>query len=315
LGHQRTIHRAVHFEGIGIHTGAEVRVTLRPAPANTGVVFRRTDLPGAPTIAASPENIDDVHYATTLARNGVKVKTVEHLMAAFAGVGVDNVTVDIAGPEVPVMDGSALPFAALLTKAGLRRQLAPKVYLKVREPLAVTLEGRSLAVLPAEHLRVTYTTRFGLAAVPDQTVTLDVNPESFPREIAPARTYGFLRDVGYLRAMGLAKGGSLDNAILIGEQGILNGPLRFPDEMARHKALDLIGDLFLLGQRVVGTVVAEGAGHLMHARLVEMIQDHLRHPTRKTRARRPSVVERFVSPLRPAPADALEDATEAYGLP
>lgn len=290
-------------------------MTLRPAPANTGIAFRRTDLPGGPTIKASPEYIDDVHFATTIARNGVKVKTVEHLMAAFAGMGVDNAMVDISGPEVPVMDGSALPFVALLKKAGLRRQLAPKVYLRVREPLEVTLEGRSLTLLPAEHLRVTYTTRFGAACLPDQTVTLDVNPESFPREIAPARTYGFLRDVERLRAMGLAKGGTLDNAIIIGDQGILNGPLRFPDEMARHKALDLIGDLFLLGQRVVGTVIGEGAGHMMHARLVQMIQAHLQPQPRRAGARRPSVVERFVSPLRPAPAEPLEDAAEAYGLP
>lgn len=315
MGHQRTIHRIVTCEGIGIHTGAEVRITLRQAQANTGIVFRRTDLPGNPTIKATPENIDDVNFATTIARNGVKVKTVEHLMAAFAGMGVDNALVDISGPEVPVMDGSALPFVALLKKAGLRRQLAPKVYLRVREPLEVNLDGRALKLLPAEHLTVTYTMQFDLPFLKDQTVTLDVNPESFPREIAPARTYGLLRDVLHLRAMGLAKGGSLDNAILIGDSGILNGPLRFPDEMVRHKALDLIGDLFLLGQRVVGTVIAEGAGHMVHARLVQMIQAYLQPRTQKARAARRSAVERFVSPLRPAPAEALDEAAEAYGLP
>ncbi len=316
MGHQRTIHRVVSCDGIGIHSGAEVRLTLRPAPANTGVIFRRTDLPGSPAVEAVPAHIDDVSYATTIARNGVKVRTVEHLLAAFAGMGVDNVRVDLTGPEVPVMDGSALPFVRLLRKAGLRRQLAPKVYLKVREPLAIDLDGRTVQVLPADHLRVTYTVRFGVPFLGDQTVSLDVNPESFPREIAPARTYAFLRDVDHLRAMGLAKGGSLDNAILLGEDGILNGPLRFPDEPVRHKALDLIGDLFLLGQRVLGTVVAEGAGHMVHLRLVTMIDAHLQPRARTARsAGRRSVVERLVGPLRPAPANAADEAAEAFGLP
>ncbi len=291
-------------------------MTLRPAPANTGIVFRRTDLEGHPTIPASPEYIEDVHYATTLARNGVRVKTVEHLMAAFAGVGLDNVMVELTGPEVPVLDGSALPFVGLIRKAGLRRQLAPKVYLKVRKPLEVDLNGRRLQVVPSKHLRIVYTMRFDLPWLGDQSVTLDVNPESFPREIAPARTYGFLRDVEHLRAMGLAKGGSLDNALIIGEQGVLNGPLRFPDELVRHKALDLVGDLFLLGQRLVGTVIAEGAGHMIHARLVKLIYEHLQpHPQAAKVAPRHSVVERLVGSLRPAPAEGLDEVAEAYGLP
>jgi UDP-3-O-[3-hydroxymyristoyl] N-acetylglucosamine deacetylase len=316
LGHQRTIQRAVTCEGIGIHTGAEVRMTLRPAPANTGIVFCRADLAGQPVVPATPEWIDDVHYATTIARRGVRVRTVEHLMAAFAGVGLDNVRVELDGPEVPVMDGSALPFVALLRRAGLRRQLAPKVYLKVNTPLEVALDGRSLKVVPADHLEIVYTMHFELPCLGDQTVRLDVNPESFPREIAPARTYAFLRDVEHLRGMGLAKGGSLDNALIVGEQGLINGPLRFPDELVRHKALDLVGDLFLLGQRLVGTVTAEGAGHMMHARLVQMIHDHLKPRPRAARApRRRSVVEQILDPLRPVPAEALEEPTEAYGLP
>jgi len=316
LGHQRTVYRTVSCDGIGIHTGAEVCMTLRPAPANTGIVFRRADLPGKPAVEAIPDHIDDVSYATTIARNGVKVRTVEHLMAAFAGMGVDNAAVELTGPEVPVMDGSALPFVRLLRKAGLRRQLAPKTYVKVREPLAVDLDGRTVKVVPADHLRVVYTMRFGAASLGEQTVTLDVNPESFPREIAPARTYGFLRDVDHLRAMGLAKGGSLDNAILIGEEGVLNGPLRFPDELVRHKALDLIGDLFLLGQRLLGTVIAEGAGHMVHLRLVAMIQAQLQPRARTARAAaRRSVVERLVAPLRPAAAEGADEAAGAYGLP
>ncbi len=316
MGHQRTIHGVVSCEGIGIHTGAEVCMTLRPAPANTGIVFRRADLPGGPAVEAIPDHIDDVSYATTIARSGVKVRTVEHLMAAFAGMGVDNAAVELTGPEVPVMDGSALPFVRLLQKAGLRRQLAPKIYLKVREPLAIDLNGRSLKVVPSDHLRVVYTMRFGVPFLGDQTVALDVNPESFPREIAPARTYGFLRDVEPLWARGLAKGGSLDNAILIGEDGILNGPLRFPDELVRHKVLDLIGDLFLLGQRLVGSVIAEGAGHMLHARLVTMVQAHLQpRPQAASAAARRSVVERLVGPLRPAPADGADEPAKAYGLP
>lgn len=276
-------------------------MTLRPAPANTGIVFHRTDLPGKPTVQATPKHLDDVSYATTLARHGVKVRTVEHLMAAFAGMGVDNAMVELTGPEVPAMDGSALPFVRLLRKAGLRRQLAPTVYLKVREPLLVDVNGRSLRVVPSDHLRVVYTMRFGVPFLGEQTVALDVNKESFPREIAPARTYGFLRDVESLWAKGLGKGGSLDNAVIIGEDGILNGPLRFPDELVRHKVLDLVGDLFLLGQRLVGTVIAEGAGHMVHARLVTTIQAHLQpHPQAVSAAAQRSVVERLVGPLRPA---------------
>lgn len=316
MGHQRTVHRVVSCEGIGIHTGAEVRMTLRPAPANTGIVFRRTDLPGKPTIGARPEAIDDVSYATTLAENGAKVRTVEHLMAAFCGMGLDNVLVELTGPEVPIMDGSALPFVRLLRKAGLRRQLAPKGYLKVREPLEVDLQGRRLRVVPSEHLRVVYTMRFGVPFLGDQTVAVDVNRESFPRELAPARTYGFLRDVEHLWALGLAKGGSLDNAVIVGDEAILNGPLRFPDELVRHKTLDLVGDLFLLGWRLLGTVIAEGAGHMLHARLVKMVHAHLQPVAQAVPASpRPSVVEQLVGPLRPAPGEGLDEAAEAYSLP
>jgi len=285
LGHQRTIQRAVTCEGIGIHTGAEVRMTLRPAPANSGVLFRRTDLEGNPSVPAAPQFIEDVHYATTLARDGVRVKTVEHLMAAFAGVGLDNVVVELTGGEVPAVDGSALPFVGLLRKAGLRRQLAPKVYLRVNQPLEVTADGRSLKVVPADHLRVVYTMRFDLPCLGEQTVGLDVNAESFAREIAPARTYAFLRDVGHLRAMGLAKGGSLDNALIIGDHGVINGPLRFSDELVRHKVLDLVGDLFLLGGPVVGHVVGRNAGHALNFELVSAVQRALAAERRRAKAR------------------------------
>jgi UDP-3-O-[3-hydroxymyristoyl] N-acetylglucosamine deacetylase len=307
LGHQRTLQREIECVGIGLHTGARVAMRLRPAPAHAGIVFRRIDLAGAPPVAACPANIRDVHYATTIGRDGITVGTVEHLLAAFAGTGLDNVTVDLAGPEVPAMDGSALPFVELVRAAGLRRQLAPRSYLKVRRPIVVELDSRSVRILPAERLSVAYAMAFDHPAVRPQVIAFEMNPALFAREIAPARTYGFLRDVEGLRRQGLALGGSLDNAVVVGEDGVLNEDgLRFPDEMVRHKALDLIGDLFLLGKRILGRVIATGAGHLLHAQLVREIQAQL--DLEAGRRPRPAAIEPWVAPLFPA-TESLEAAS------
>lgn len=297
MSHQRTIHRSISCEGIGLHTGERVRMTLRPAPANSGIVFRRVDLPGAPVVEARPEHIADVHYATTLAKDGVSVRTVEHLMAALAGLNVDNATVEMDGPEVPAMDGSALPFVALIRRGGLRRQLAARTLLRVRRPIAVDLGDRSIRILPAEGLSIEYRMRFDHPALGAQAVTVGINPEAFVRELAPCRTYGFLRDVEYLRGLGLVRGGSLENAIVVGDEGVLNGPLRFQDELVRHKALDLLGDLYVLGRRVLGAVVADGAGHLLHARLVRAIHEELLRAEGTSPLT--AAVERWVAPLLP----------------
>ena len=299
MSHQRTLERAVQCEGIGLHTGEPVLMTLRPAPANRGVVFRRIDLPGTPAIEARPERVVETQYATTIARDGASVKTIEHLMSALAGMGVDNVQVDLTGPEVPAMDGSALPFVDLVRQAGLRRQFAPKTFLKVRQPITVEVGTRSLRIVPSERLKVIYTMCFDHPILGEQTTAMDVGRERYVRDVAPSRTFGFLRDLDMLRRMGLAKGGSLDNAIIVSEDGILNGPLRFSDELVRHKILDLIGDLYLLGKPLVGTIIAQGAGHQLHLQLVHRIQEQLgaeAEPFSLSAA----AVEQWVSPLLPA---------------
>ncbi len=295
MSHQRTLQTVATCEGIGLHTGQPVRVCLRPAPANSGVVFKRVDLPAAPTIEAKPANIVDVHHATTIGKGGVKVRTIEHLMAAFAGMGLDNVLVELHGEEVPVMDGSAAPFVEIIRKAGLRRQMVPRTYLKVKERLVVEAERRSIQIVPSERLQVIYTMRFDHPLLGEQSVAFDISRDTFIREIAGCRTFGFLKDVEELRRRNLALGGSFDNAVVIGDGGVVNGDLRFRDELVRHKVLDLLGDLYLLGKPVLGTVIAHSAGHLLHTRLVQEIQRHL--DLQQVTPARKSVIERWARPL------------------
>jgi UDP-3-O-[3-hydroxymyristoyl] N-acetylglucosamine deacetylase len=274
-------------------------MTLRPASANRGVVFRRTDLPGAPAIEARPEHVTDTQYATTIAKDGASVKTIEHLMSALAGTGVDNVQVDLTGPEVPIMDGSALPFVQLIRQVGVRRQFAPKTFLKIRQPITVESGTRSLRIVPSSRQKVIYTMCFDHPILGEQTSAMDVGRERYERDVAPCRTFGFLRDLDMLRRMGLAKGGSLENAVVIGEEGIVNGPLRFSDELVRHKILDLIGDLYLLGKPLVGTIIAHGAGHQLHLQLVRRIQEQL-FAEDEPFSLSAAAVEPWVSPMFPA---------------
>ncbi len=295
MSHQRTLQTVAICEGIGLHTGQSGRMCLRPAPANSGVVFKRVDLPSAPTIEAKPANIVEVDHATTIGKGGVKVRTIEHLMAAFAGMGLDNVLVELHGEEVPVMDGSAAPFVDLIKKTGLRRQMIPRTYLKVKERLVVEAERRSIQIVPSERLQVIYTMRFDHPLLGEQSVAFDISRETFVSEIACCRTYGFLKDVEGLRRRNLALGGSYDNAVVIGEDGVLNGDLRFRDELVRHKVLDLLGDLYLLGKPVLGTVIAHSAGHLLHTRLVQEIQRHL--DLQQAAPARSSAIERWARPL------------------
>jgi UDP-3-O-[3-hydroxymyristoyl] N-acetylglucosamine deacetylase len=274
-------------------------MTLHPAAANSGVVFRRTDLPGMPTIAARPEHVVDTQNATTIARNGASVRTIEHLMSALAGIGVDNVQVDLMGPEVPILDGSAAPFVDLLRRAGVRRQLAPKTFLKVRQPITVEAGTRSLRIVPSQRLKVIYTMCFDHPLLGEQTAAMEVSRERYAREVAASRTYGFQRDLEMLARLGLAKGGSLENALVIGEEGVLNGPLRFPDELVRHKILDLLGDLYLLGKPLVGTIIAHSAGHHLNVQLVRRIQENLGAEPEPF-SLSASAVEQWVSPLFPS---------------
>ena len=296
MSHQRTLQTIVTCEGIGLHTGQSVKMSLRPAPSNSGVVFKRIDLPLAATIEAKPAHIVDVHHATTIGKNGVKVRTVEHLMAAFAGTGLDNVIVELDGEEVPAMDGSAAPFVELIRKAGLKRQMVARTYLKVKERLVVETERSSIQIVPSERLQVIYTMRFDHPLLGEQSVAFDLTRETFAREIASCRTYGFLKDIEELRRRNLGLGGSLENAIVIGEGGVVGGALRFRDELVRHKVLDLLGDLYLLGRPVVGTIIAHGAGHLLHTRLVREIQRHLDLVEHLAPARS-GVIERWARPL------------------
>ena len=274
MDHQRTIRKTVTLDGIGLHSGKPVRLTLGPAPADAGIVFRVTSPGGhdlSDPIAAAPESVVDSHYATTLGRSGARVQTVEHLLAAAAGLGVDNLDVRLDGTEVPAMDGSAKPFVALLLYAGRVRLSARRRTITIPYPIRVGSEGRWLQIVPANRLRISYTLDNDHPAIGMQALTWTATERSFIEDFAPARTYGFLKDLGPIRKRGLAQGVSLDNTIGVGNGGVLNG-LRYRDEFVRHKVLDLVGDLALLGRPVLGHVVARNAGHALNYELVLAIQ-------------------------------------------
>lgn len=243
-------------------------MSLKPARAGRGIRFRRADLGGI-EIPATVDNVDRLHYATALSRDTGTVETVEHLLAALVSLGVDNVIVELNQPEVPIMDGSAASFVYLVHEAGLKRLTRPRSYLKVLRPVSLTQGEKSIALYPSEHFKVTYSISFDHPLLRHMTHTLRVTQESFVDEIAPARTFGFLKEVEMLRKKGLALGGSLDNAVVLGETGILNNALRFDDEFVRHKILDAIGDLALLGSPVIGHLVAHRGGHELHAAFAE----------------------------------------------
>jgi UDP-3-O-[3-hydroxymyristoyl] N-acetylglucosamine deacetylase len=244
---------------------------LKPAPAEQGIRFLRTDV--GVEIPASLRCLASQDHATTLSQDGVSISTVEHLLSALLALGVDDVLVEVDGPEIPVLDGSAAPFVILIHETGLRPLAAPRHYLKILKPVEVVWGVKSARLVPADHFEVRYVIGFDHPLLRHQTVALRVTPETFAEEIAPARTFGFLRDVETMRRSGLALGGSLENAVVIGETGVLNNKLRFEDEFVRHKVLDAVGDLALLGHPIVGRLEATKAGHALHAavarRLVE----------------------------------------------
>jgi UDP-3-O-[3-hydroxymyristoyl] N-acetylglucosamine deacetylase len=266
---QQTIRRSVSLEGIGLHSGKHTRLTLSPAPPDSGIVFH-VGPDGAP-IPAAPESVVDSHYATTIGRNGCRIQTVEHLMAATAGLGIDNLDVEIEGIEVPAVDGSAKPFVALLNSAGRTAQGARRRPVIIRQPQRVGSGQRWIEIVPANEFRISYTLDNDHPAIGIQALSVVPTEELFVNEYAPARTYGFLKDLGLMRKNGLALGGSLENAIVVGKRGTLNG-LRYRDEFVRHKVLDLIGDLALLGRPIIGHVIARNAGHALNFELVLAIQ-------------------------------------------
>ena len=263
MTYRRTLRREVACTGIGLHSGRLVRLRLQPAPAEHGIRFTRTDV--GVEIPATLAHIGGQDHATTLRSSSVSIGTVEHLLAALAGLGVDDVRVEVDGPEVPVLDGSAAPFVILLHEAGLRPLAVPRLHLKVKKPVEVAHGAKSARLLPADHFEVGYSIGFDHPLLRHQALSLRLTPRSFTEAIAPARTFGFLREVEMLRKSGLALGGSLENAVVIGETGVLNNKLRFEDEFVRHKILDAVGDLALLGHPLLGRLEATRAGHSLHA--------------------------------------------------
>ncbi len=267
---QTTIARTAAAEGVGLHTGMHGRIRLVPAPADTGVVFRRVDLDNFP-IEAEGHNVARVSYATSLMKQGVLLSTTEHLLAAIYSCGVDNIFIDIDSIEVPILDGSAEPFMQMLEHAGLRKLRRKRRYLKVLRPVEVIEGERRIGIYPADEFRVRCYVDFPHPLVGQQEVEMVVSPETFRHLLARARTFCFERDIEPLRSMGLIRGGSLENAIVLTNDGVMNGPLRFPDEFGRHKALDLIGDLALAGLPLLARVEAHKAGHALHTQLVSRL--------------------------------------------
>ena len=263
MGDQQTLRRSISCTGIGLHSGNKVTLSLKPAPADFGIRFRRTDLGGI-EIPATVEHLAGINYATGLSRDTGSVETVEHLLAALSSLGVDNVVVELNHPEVPIMDGSSAPWVYLINEAGLKRLSAPRRYLKVLRPISLSRGDKQIAVYPSDYFKVTYSIAFDHPLLRHQSRTMHITADAFVEEIAPARTFGFLKEVEMLRQHGLALGGSLENAIVIGDTGVLNNALRFDDEFVRHKILDVIGDLSLVGYPVIGHVVAHRGGHALH---------------------------------------------------
>jgi len=270
---RHTLERPVDISGVGLHSGRIVRVRLCPADAGSGIIFARSDLGGL-EIPARLEFAGPSFYATVLERGGHAVSTIEHLMAALYALQVDDLRIETDGPEIPILDGSAKPFVDAVLGAGVRELSASREYIHIIRPIELREEEKTISVHPCPEYRVTYAIDFEHTRLGYQELTASLwRAEQFVEKLAPARTFTFERDVEALRRAGLAKGGSLDNAVVIGDDGILNAALRFPDEFVRHKMLDLTGDLSLLGRPLLGHVVAYRAGHDLHARLARRIAE------------------------------------------
>jgi UDP-3-O-[3-hydroxymyristoyl] N-acetylglucosamine deacetylase len=263
MSSQRTLRRIVHCAGIGLHSGQKVTLSLKPAPADYGIRFRRADLGGI-EIPALISHLGGPQQLQTALMNGeANVETVEHLLAALRSMGVDNVCVELNHPEVPIMDGSSAPWVYLIQDAGVKELSAPRKMIQVLRQIQVQQGDKRMALFPADRFKVTYTISFDHPLLRHQQKTLDLDEQVFVDEIAPARTFGFLKEVEMLRQRGLALGGSLENAIVLGETGVLN-PLRFEDEFVRHKILDVVGDLALVGYPILGHLVVHRGGHALH---------------------------------------------------
>jgi len=267
---QRTIKKEVSFLGIGLHTSKYASVKLKPAPRDTGVVFYRVDK--SAIIRANINSVVDTAFATTIGFDGVKVKTVEHLLAAASGLGIDNLLVEVDGPEVPILDGSSTRLAGIILDAGIAKQGKKMPFIKIVRPIVYEDAHSRIIAVPYNGTRISYYINFDHHLLGHQELTMDITEERFIREIAPARTFGFLKDVERLRANGLAKGGSMDNAIIVGESGVLNTTgLRFKDEFVRHKILDSIGDFSLIGFPIHGHIILEKSGHTANVNFLKKL--------------------------------------------
>ncbi len=263
---EHTLASAIEFSGIGLHSGAPAQMRLLPAPAGSGIIFRRTDLDNF-EIGATGRNVAKVSYATSLMRKGVLISTTEHLLSALIGMGIDNVIVEIDNLELPILDGSALPYVQAFREVGIKTQRRRREYLRILKPVEVRENDKFIAVYPGDGYSISYNIDFR-RPIGKSGFELDLSQGAYGTQIAPARTFGFREDEQKLRDMGLIRGVCEQNAIVLTSNGVQNGPLRFSDEFVRHKVLDLIGDLALAGHHILGRVVAERAGHAMHTSLV-----------------------------------------------
>ncbi len=267
---EQTVRAAVECSGVGLHSGAPVSMRILPAAAGSGIVFRRADLEGF-EIEAISRNVARVSYATSLMKKGVLISTTEHLLSSFIGLGIDNALVELDNLELPILDGSALPFVQMIQKAGIRRQRRPRKYLKILRKVEMREGNKFISVCPAESYSVSYSINFPHPLIGKETFQVELSNGSYLRNIAGARTFGSREDEKTMRNMGLIRGASRENCIVLTRDGIENGPLRFADEFVRHKILDLVGDLALLGKPILGKIVADRAGHAMHTALVSRI--------------------------------------------
>ncbi|ATJ82203.1 UDP-3-O-acyl-N-acetylglucosamine deacetylase [Halomonas beimenensis] len=273
---QRTLKNVIRATGVGLHSGKKVYLTLRPAPVDTGIVFVRTDLEPEVQIPARAENVADTTLCTALSQDGVKVATVEHLMSALAGLGIDNAYVDVSAPEVPIMDGSAGPFVFLIQSAGIAEQNAPKKFIRIKREVVVRDGDKEAIFLPHHGFKVSFAIDFDHPVFEDQkqTAMVDFSTTSFVKEVSRARTFGFMRDLEHLRSNNLALGGSLDNAIVVDDYRIVNeGGLRYDDEFVKHKVLDAIGDLYQLGHSLIGEFRGVKSGHALNNQLCRALME------------------------------------------
>ncbi|HXG29240.1 MAG TPA: UDP-3-O-acyl-N-acetylglucosamine deacetylase [Nevskiales bacterium] len=271
---QRTLRNPIRATGVGLHTGHKVYMTLKPAPMDAGIVFRRVDLEQPVEIHARAENVGETTLSTTLVQGGVRISTVEHLMSAIAGLGIDNIIVELSSDEVPIMDGSAGPFVFLIQSAGIQEQDAPKKFIRIKQPVLVQEDDKWARFDPYDGFKVSFGIDFDhpIFEAGKQVAAIDFSTTSFVKEVSRARTFGFMRDIEYLRSRDLALGGSMDNAVVLDDYRVLNAEgLRYDDEFVRHKILDAIGDLYLLGHSLIGSFTGYKSGHALNNRLLRKL--------------------------------------------